>query len=58
MSDPKQLVNKLLNYCDILRDGGLSCGGDVEQLALGLSRGRRKAQNKTCPMAGCLIYYT
>lgn len=39
MSDPKQLVNKLWNYCDILRDDGLSCGDDVDQLALGLSRG-------------------
>jgi type I restriction enzyme M protein len=31
MSDPKQLVNKLWNYCDILRDDGLSCGDYVEQ---------------------------
>lgn len=32
MSDPKQLVNKLWNYCDILRDDGLSYGDYVEQL--------------------------
>lgn len=32
MSDQKQLVNKLWNYCDILRDDGLSYGDYVEQL--------------------------
>jgi len=32
MSDPKQLINKLWNYCDILRDDGLSFGDYVEQL--------------------------
>jgi len=32
MGDPKQLVNKLWNYCDILRDDGLSYGDYVEQL--------------------------
>jgi type I restriction enzyme M protein len=32
MSDPKTLVNKLWNYCDILRDDGLSYGDYVEQL--------------------------
>lgn len=32
MTDPKQLVNKLWNYCDILRDDGLSYGDYVEQL--------------------------
>ncbi len=32
MSDPKQLVDKLWNYCDILRDDGLSYGDYVEQL--------------------------
>lgn len=32
MSNPKQLVNKLWNYCDILRDDGLSYGDYVEQL--------------------------
>lgn len=32
MSDPKQLINKLWNYCDILRDDGLSYGDYVEQL--------------------------
>ena len=32
MTDPKQLVQKLWNYCDILRDDGLSYGDYVEQL--------------------------
>ena len=32
MSDQKQLVDKLWNYCDILRDDGLSYGDYVEQL--------------------------
>lgn len=32
MTDPKQLVAKLWNYCNILRDDGLSYGDYVEQL--------------------------
>lgn len=28
----RQLVNKVWNYCDILRDDGLSYGDYVEQL--------------------------
>jgi type I restriction enzyme M protein len=32
MSSPQQLVQKLWNYCDILRDDGLSYGDYVEQL--------------------------
>ncbi len=32
MSDPKGLVQKLWNYCNILRDDGLSYGDYVEQL--------------------------
>jgi len=32
MSDTKQLIDKLWNYCDILRDDGLSYGDYVEQL--------------------------
>ena len=32
MADSKQLVQKLWNYCDILRDDGLSYGDYVEQL--------------------------
>ncbi|MBT3304409.1 N-6 DNA methylase [Candidatus Woesearchaeota archaeon] len=32
MTDPKQIVNKLWNYCGILRDDGLSYGDYVEQL--------------------------
>ena len=32
MTDPKALVAKLWNYCNILRDDGLSYGDYVEQL--------------------------
>ena len=32
MSDPTALVQKLWNYCNILRDDGLSYGDYVEQL--------------------------
>jgi len=32
MSNPTQLVQKLWNYCSILRDDGLSYGDYVEQL--------------------------
>ena len=32
MTDPKALVDKLWNYCHILRDDGLSYGDYVEQL--------------------------
>jgi len=32
MSNPQQLVQKLWNYCNILRHNGLSYGGYVEQL--------------------------
>ncbi len=32
MTDPQHLVNKLWNYCNILRDDGLSYGDYVEQL--------------------------
>ena len=32
MSNPSQLVQKLWNYCNILRDDGLSYGDYVEQL--------------------------
>src|SRR3989338_3793562 len=32
MTSPQQLVNKLWNYCNILRDDGLSYGDYVEQL--------------------------
>ncbi len=32
MSHPQQLVQKLWNYCNILRDDGLSYGDYVEQL--------------------------
>lgn len=32
MSDSKAIVDKLWNYCNILRDDGLSYGDYVEQL--------------------------
>jgi type I restriction enzyme M protein len=32
MSDPAQLIQKLWNYCNILRDDGLSYGDYLEQL--------------------------
>lgn len=32
MSDSNQLIQKLWNYCNILRDDGLSYGDYVEQL--------------------------
>ena len=32
MSNPTALVQKLWNYCNILRDDGLSYGDCVEQL--------------------------
>ena len=32
MSNPTALVQKLWNYCNILREHGLSYGGYVEQL--------------------------
>jgi type I restriction enzyme M protein len=32
MSNPQQLVQKLWNYCNILREDGLSYGDYVEQL--------------------------
>ncbi len=32
MSDAKAIVDKLWNYCNILRDDGLSYGDYVEQL--------------------------
>lgn len=32
MSNPQALVQKLWNYCNILRDDGLSYGDYVEQL--------------------------
>ena len=32
MSDPQALVQKLWNYCNVLRDDGLSYGDYVEQL--------------------------
>lgn len=36
-SDPTQIVQKLWNYCNVLRDDGMSYGDYVEQLAYFLS---------------------
>jgi len=38
MSNPAPLVQKLWNYCNILRDDGLSYGDYVEQLTFLLFR--------------------
>ena len=43
MSNPTALVQKLCNYCNILRDDGFSYGDYVEQLTFLLFR---KTQNK------------
>ena len=40
MTAPQQLVQKLWNYCNILRDDGLSCGGHAEPLTFLLFRKR------------------
>ena len=39
MTDSKHLVQKLWNYCDILRDDGLSYGDYVGQLTFLLKDG-------------------
>src|SRR4051795_719633 len=44
MSNPQQLVQKLWNYCNILRDDGLSYGDYVEQLTF-LSRLKSKGKS-------------
>lgn len=55
MSNPQQLVQKLWNYCNILRDDGLSYGDYVEQLTflLFLKMADEQAKppfNKTSPI--------
>ena len=55
MSNPQQLVQKLWNYCSILRDDGLSYGDYVEQLTflLFLKMADEQAKppfNKTSPI--------
>ena len=55
MSNPPQLVQKLWNYCNILRDDGLSYGDYVEQLTflLFLKMAEEQAQppfNKPSPV--------
>src|SRR5437763_15344319 len=46
MTSPAALVQKLWNYCNILRDDGLSYGDYVEQLTLLLVLKRAHAQTK------------
>ena len=52
MSESKQIVNKLWNYCNILRDDGLSYGDYVEQLTyllfLKMDDERQLMHNKFC----------
>lgn len=56
MSNPQQLVQKLWNYCNILRDDGLSYGDYVEQLTYLLflkmadEQGRLRGQRSAVPM--------
>jgi len=53
MTNPQQLVSKLWNYCNILRDDGLSYGDYVEQLTflLFLKMAEEQAQLKNKPSA-------
>jgi hypothetical protein len=56
MSNPQQLVQKLWNYCNILRDDGLSYGDYVEQLTflLFLKMADEQAKNyiRACGQGG------
>jgi len=50
MSNPApQLVQKLWNYCNILRDDGLSYGDYVEQLTLGSLAPARSGLRHSAP---------
>ncbi len=53
MTNPQQLVSKLWNYCNILRDDGLSYGDYVEQLTylLFLKMAEEQAQLRGKPSA-------
>jgi type I restriction enzyme M protein len=53
MTNPQQLVSKLWNYCNILRDDGLSYGDYVEQLTflLFLKMAEEQAQLRNKPSA-------
>jgi len=59
-SQPQQIVQKLWNYCNILRDDGLSYGDYVEQLTFLLflkmaDEQTRKPYNKPSPVpADCV----
>jgi len=57
MSNPTALVQKLWNYCNILRDDGLSYGDYVEQLTFLLflkiaDEQSRPPSNKPSPLRG------
>ena len=55
MTDSKALVDKLWNYCNVLRDDGLSYGDYVEQLTyllfLKMAEEQRaaRAADASCP---------
>ena len=53
MSDAKALVDKLWNYCNILRDDGLSYGDYVEQLTYLLFL--KMAHERTQPPVEALV---
>lgn len=49
MTDSTQIVQKLWNYCNILRDDGLSYGDYVEQLSPRTCGDRTVHGCKSCP---------
>jgi hypothetical protein len=49
MNNPTALVQKLWNYCSILRDDGLSYGDYVEQLTLGSLAPARSGLRPSAP---------
>ena len=53
MTNPQQFVSKLWNYCNILRDDGLSYGDYVEQLTflLFLKMAEEQSQLRNKPSA-------
>jgi hypothetical protein len=62
MSTPSALVQKLWNYCSILRDDGFSYGDYVEQLTFLLfskwrmsRRVRRSTSRRSCPRSSLAV---
>ncbi len=53
MNDSKQIVQKLWNYCNVLRDAGLSYGDYIEQLTyllfLKMAHERKQLQPERAP---------